>query len=197
VNHLAHLLLSGPDADLRAGGFLGDFVRGRLRGDFPEGVELGIRLHRYLDACTDRHPLVRDAVALFPAEHRRWAPVALDVWFDHLLARDFERFAAAALPPFAARAYDDLDAHAPLMGPAPRHFLARMRSSDLLVRYTERETVTRVLERLAERSPRTRALAAVDGAFDALAAELDARFPALLADLVRIAAAWRVEHAGR
>ena len=197
MNHLAHLLLSGPEAALRAGGFLGDFVRGRLKGELPEAVEQGIRLHRHLDATTDRHPLVRELLALFPSEHRRWAPVALDVWFDHVLARDFERFAAAALPAFAARAYDDLDAHAPLMGPDPRGFLERMRASDLLVRYAERETVTGVLRRLAERSPRARPLAAVDEAFDGLAAELDARFPILLADLERTAAAWRVEHAGR
>lgn len=194
MNHLAHLLLSGPDPALRAGGFLGDFVRGRLEGRFPERVEAGIRLHRFVDVYTDAHPLVREAVALFPKAQRRWAPVALDVWFDHLLARDFEAHAGEALAPFARRACADLERHAPLMDDAARRFLARLVDVALLERYAERDTVTGVLQRLAGRSQRTAGLEALDASLDTLAEPIAARFPALLADLLETGAAWRNEH---
>ena len=196
MNHLAHLLLSGPDPALRAGGFLGDFVRGRLEGRFPAGIEAGIRLHRFVDVSTDAHPLVRDAVALFPAPQRRWAPVALDVWFDHLLARDFETHAGTPLAPFARTACDDLEAHAAHMDAAALRFLGRLREAALLERYAERSTVTGVLERLAQRSPRTRPLAGLDATLDRLAEPLAARFPALLADLMETSRSWRAGTGG-
>lgn len=196
MNHLAHLLLSGPDPALRAGGFLGDFVRGRLDDRFPARVEAGIRLHRFVDARTDAHPLVREAVALFPPSQRRWAPVALDVWFDHLLAGDFERHAGAALRPFARRACADLEAHAGLMDPVARRFLKRLVDAELLERYAERETVSGVLRRLAGRSHRTRGLVELDASLDVLAAPLAECFPALLADLQATCARWRREQLG-
>ncbi|MEE4298718.1 MAG: ACP phosphodiesterase [Pseudomonadales bacterium] len=194
MNHLAHLLLSGPDPALRAGGFLGDFVRGRLGGRFPERVEAGIRLHRFVDVYTDAHPVVREMVDLFPPQQRRWAPVALDVWFDHLLARDFEVHAGEALAPFARRACADLERHAPLMDDAARGFLARLVEAALLERYAARETVTGVLRRLARRSHRTGSLQALDASLDTLAEPIAARFPALLEDLLETGAAWRAEH---
>jgi len=190
VNHLAHLLLSGPDPDLRAGGFLGDFVRGRLRGEHAPGIELGIRLHRFIDATTDRHPLTRAAAALFPPDHRRWAPVALDVWFDHLLARDFQALTGRGLDGFARQAYDDLEARDAHLNPAARGFLARMRETHLLQRYTERTTITRVLEALGRRSHRAAALPALDQDLDRLAPELDAAFAALLPAITQATHAW-------
>ena len=35
MNHLAHLLLANDDLNLLVGGFLGDFVKGRLKGERP------------------------------------------------------------------------------------------------------------------------------------------------------------------
>lgn len=194
MNHLAHLLLSGTDPTLRAGGFLGDFVRGRLEGRFPPRLEAGIRLHRFVDAYTDAHPIVREAVGLFPPEQRRWAPVALDVWFDHLLARDFEALTGEPLAPFASTAGADLQAHTGFMDDAARRFLARLVDSALLERYAERETVSGVLLRLAGRSRRTGDLVALDGSLDALADPIAERFPALLTDLRATTSAWRAEH---
>ena len=195
MNHLAHLLLAGPDPELRTGGFLGDFVRGRLAGRFPPRIEAGIRLHRHLDARTDAHPLVREAVGLFPAAQRRWAPVALDVWFDHLLARDFERFAADPLDAFARRACADLAAHADLMDERARHFLEHMRGSGLLLRYADRAVITGVLERLARRSPRAAPIAALDAVLDPLDEPLAERFPRILADLAETSRRWRADPA--
>ena len=45
MNHLAHLLLAERSDGLLVGGFLGDFVKGRLKGDRPTAIEQGIKLH--------------------------------------------------------------------------------------------------------------------------------------------------------
>ena len=191
MNHLAHLLLAGPDPALRAGGFLGDFVRGPLKGERPAPLELGIRLHRHIDATTDRHPAVRQLVARFEPPWRRWAPVALDVWFDHLLARRFTEFADEPLPVFTAAACDDLEHHLAWFPAPAATFLLRMREAGLLEGYRRRDTIDAVLARLARRSPRAAPLANIHGELDRLEPELEAGFDALMPGLIDHCANWR------
>ena len=57
MNHLAHLLLAERSNGLLVGGFLGDFVKGRLKGDRPTAIEQGIKLHRYIDHHQYKHYL--------------------------------------------------------------------------------------------------------------------------------------------
>jgi acyl carrier protein phosphodiesterase len=100
VNHLAHLALAGDDDGLLVGGFLGDFVKGRLRGERRVEIERGIRLHRLIDHFTDHHPTVRELRQGFPEETRRVAGIALDLMFDHQLAVAFETFYPEPLDTF-------------------------------------------------------------------------------------------------
>ena len=74
MNFLAHLCLANGDPGLMLGGLFGDFVRGRraLRA-YPEPVRQGIVLHRYIDKCTDRSPVIKKLRPLFPREFRRYA----------------------------------------------------------------------------------------------------------------------------
>lgn len=191
MNHLAHLLLAGPDPALRAGGFLGDFVRGVLAGERPAAIEQGIALHRHIDATTDRHAAVRACVAEFRPPWRRWAPVAMDVWFDHLLSRRFDTFAGESLETFAIAAHADLDLHRRHY-PAPAlRFLDRMQAHDLLCAYRERDTIRGVLARLAMRSHRAAPLKDIDRELTRLAPGLDACFRTLLPDLLAAAERWR------
>lgn len=191
MNHLAHLLLAGPDPALRAGGFLGDFVRGALHGERPAMIEQGIALHRHIDASTDRHPAVRACLVEFRRPWRRWAPVAMDVWFDHLLSRRFPEFADQPLEAFAAAAHADLDLHrAHYPAPALR-FLDRMQEHALLCAYRQPDTIRGVLARLAMRSPRAAPLNDIDVELTRLAPHLDICFETLLPDLLQAADAWR------
>lgn len=105
MNYLGHLYVAGDDPELRLGGLLGDFVRGRDLSAFPEGVARGITLHRSVDAFTDRHPDFRAACTLVPAEYRRYSGILVDVYFGHLLARDWSQHHKARLEAYAAEVY--------------------------------------------------------------------------------------------
>ncbi|TEL14247.1 DUF479 domain-containing protein [Pseudomonas aeruginosa] len=94
MNYLAHLHLGGPQPAQLLGSLYGDFVKGRLQGQWPDEIERAIQLHRRIDAFTDSHPLVHAAKRRFPLERRRFAGVLLDVFFDHCLARIAPRMAA-------------------------------------------------------------------------------------------------------
>lgn len=184
MNFLAHLLLSGTDPDWRAGGFLGDFVRGPLSGERPAAIERGIALHRHVDAQSDRHTAVREATRLFPKPYRRWAPVALDVLFDHFLARDFERFSCQPLTAFSSECYGQLDARRDHLTVPARRFLDRMAEVDLLAAYAQRGSVGRALAHVSSRARRDNPLAEMDATLAELETELQAAFERLMPALM-------------
>lgn len=70
----------------------------------PPDLALSVRLHRRIDAVTDRHPQVQAARAGFAHGERRYAGILLDLLYDHLLAQDWAHYSAEALPDFATRA---------------------------------------------------------------------------------------------
>ena len=49
-------------------------------------------MHRKVDSFTDNHEKIRLARQCFPPALRRTAGICLDIWFDHLLLLNNERF---------------------------------------------------------------------------------------------------------
>lgn len=100
MNYLAHLHIAAKTKTSFSGNFLGDFVKGNPEGRFPESIVTGIRLHRYVDSFTDKHPQVLAAKLLFPEPLRRYAPIALDMFWDHCLAVNWSAYYSSSLPDF-------------------------------------------------------------------------------------------------
>lgn len=104
MNYLAHLHIAEYTKTSFSGNFLGDFVKGNPDGKFPEEIVKGIRLHRYVDSFTDQHPQVLAAKLLFPPSLRRYAPIALDMFWDHYLALYWPQFHDLTLSEFCQSA---------------------------------------------------------------------------------------------
>jgi acyl carrier protein phosphodiesterase len=101
MNFLAHLCLANGDSGLMLGGLIGDFVRGRrVLRIYPEPIRRGIVLHRYIDKCTDRSPLVKKLRQRFPREFRRYSGIIIDLAFDHELAVNWWRYMPGSLEKF-------------------------------------------------------------------------------------------------
>ncbi|HVF34220.1 MAG TPA: ACP phosphodiesterase [Candidatus Saccharimonadia bacterium] len=187
MNHLAHAVLAGDEPGMIVGSLLGDFWRGALDPAWPEPLGRGVRLHRRTDVVTDSHAAVVAARARFEPPLRRYAGILLDVWFDHVLARDYERFAGEPLAPRLARVYAAL-ADVPASAPASYALFAeRTRRHDTLGRYEDPEFVESVFEligaRLAHANPVAHAYAAVA----ALDAPITRAFQSLWPDLIALA----------
>ncbi len=106
MNYLAHIRLAGDDPECLIGNFLGDFVKGRLPEDcYTPGIRRGIMMHRKIDAWTDSHEITRECVRLISPERRRWGRVILDIFYDHLLAVNWESYSNESLRDFLDRAY--------------------------------------------------------------------------------------------
>ncbi|TEW53955.1 DUF479 domain-containing protein [Psychromonas sp. RZ22] len=100
MNYLAHLHVADHTDTSFSGNFLGDFVKGDPDKQFPAEIVQGIRLHRYVDSFTDKHPQVLSAKLLFPKVLRRYAPIALDMFWDHCLALHWNKFHHLSLADF-------------------------------------------------------------------------------------------------
>ncbi len=91
MNFLAHIYLSGPSRDIQLGNFIGDFVKGNRLNEFPNPIQAGIMLHRHIDTYTDSHEVVRESKIKLRKDFGHYAPVIVDVFYDHFLARDWSQ----------------------------------------------------------------------------------------------------------
>ncbi len=158
MNYLTHLHLGGQRPPQLLGSLYGDFVKGLLPGRFPPEIEAAIRLHRRIDAFTDAHPLIKRAMGRFPVERRRYAGIVLDVFFDHCLGRDWERYAEVPLDAFTDNVYRVL-AEEPELPERLALIAPRMAAQDWLGSYRDFEVVGDALAGIARRLSRPEGLA--------------------------------------
>lgn len=91
MNHLAHFFLAARSAEAITGALLGDFVKGKIdTQSFPDRMRVEIMTHRYVDAFTDADERILQSKEIFKKTRRRFVGIALDVAFDHFLARNWE-----------------------------------------------------------------------------------------------------------
>lgn len=195
MNHLAHALLAGDDDGLRLGGMLGDFVRGVPDPALPAAVRRGVLLHRAVDGYTDRHREVLAARARFAPPYRRYAGIALDMWFDHCLARDFAAWSAQPLETFSTDLRALLQRHGELLPPAAQRFAQYMQANDLPAAYAQPPVLGRALAGIGERLRRDNPLARMLPLLQALDAPLQAHFDAFFPQVQQFAREWSTRNA--
>ncbi len=152
MNFLGHLFLSGEEPLVIVGNFMADAVKGRDLSRFDPAIQRGIRLHRAIDSFTDRHPLVvtgRDRARIHAG---RYAGVVMDLFYDHLLAANWERWHPERLERFAQRMYGILHIHRELLPPRTRQMLPYMVQGDWLSSYASLAGVGRALTGLSQRA---------------------------------------------
>lgn len=192
MNHLAHLLLAGPEDGDRLGALLGDHIKGQLAlHALPQALARGVRLHRHIDLLADRHPVVGGLLAQLRPPFRRYGGVILDVLFDHMLDRHWQRFSEQPLDRFAG-AVDTLFARQRRLLPVRlQRFAAWARVTGLWMRYGERDMLEEIFQRLAARHGRPSPLGRGLEVLDRHESAIETGFLDLFPDLMTRAAAFR------
>jgi acyl carrier protein phosphodiesterase len=195
MNWLAHALLSPPDPEIRLGNLLGDLVKGPDRKRVRKAFGVGLRLHQFIDRYTDSHPVVHRSIARLQGAFPLVGGILIDIMYDHVLAREWDRYHYQPLESFTAEIYDDLAWYAGhLRGDAAEAVLWLARE-DRLTSYRQAESIRMVLQnisrKIAFRTGRElhleRALDPLLEQLDPFTADFDEFFPQLRA---AAASAW-------
>lgn len=184
MNYLAHLYLADYTGTSLAGSVLGDAVKGRLCGEYPPKIESGVWLHRRIDSYTDHHPVVLAACASFRPPYRRYAGILLDIYFDHILARQWPTRSREPLAVFAQRAAGQI------WQEWPRSPLAQARMAgfaDVLQSYGREDGVVRALQRVSGRARRVNPMAGALPELQARHDQIERAFAQFFPDVVAFA----------
>ena len=175
---------------------LGDFVKGPLPAGLPRALASGVALHRAIDGFADRHPAFMASRARISPLRRRVGGVLVDLFYDHLLARDWGDYCPEPLDAYTARLYAALSAHTGALPERAHEIADLMRRNDWLGSYRNVAAVGRAIDRMAVyRLSRTNPLGGGIEEFLADAADFEADFRAFLPDALAFACAWRAARA--
>lgn len=194
MNYLAHAFLSRHSPEAILGAVYGDFVKGSVTTEFTAGIRDGIVLHRAIDRYTDSHPIPAASCALVSTPRRRFAPILIDVFYDHFLARHWRDYCEQPLAEFAQEVYAVLLAQHEQL-PAPLQLVApRMAANNWLCAYAEVSGIDAAVNGIARRLERYPRAAVVRGSVEELERHygaLEQHFGEFFPQLIRHVADWR------
>lgn len=184
MNYLAHSILSGEKELVLVGNFAGDAVKGKAYQNYPVEMQKGILLHRAIDHFTDTHPVVKASVKALRPELGKWAAVAVDILYDHILARDFERYSEVSLENHVDVVYKTLHAHKEILPERFRYILPYMVANNWLLNYQYPSGIQRAFNGLSRRVTNGEELKRSYEAFETIQSEIEAHFHTFMPDLI-------------
>jgi acyl carrier protein phosphodiesterase len=175
MNWLAHLVLSEPTPAFRVGNVLADILPITEIRQLPADFQAGITRHRAIDSFTDKHPVFKQSVARLDPHFRRYGPVVMDIFYDHLLSVRWSEHHAMSLTDFVTQFYHDVETCRADIPADAYSILQRMRTGEWLTSYGDIDGVRLTLTRMSRRLKRPFDLGSATD-------ELQRHYPALTQD---------------
>jgi len=154
MNWLAHIVLSEPTPAFRVGNVLADILPITEIRLLPESFQPGIARHRAIDSFTDKHPIFRRSVARLDPTFRRYGPVVMDIFYDHLLSARWPEHSSSQLNTFVAQFHADVETCRNEIPAGAYTILHRMRTGKWLTSYGDIDGVRLTLTRMSMRLKR-------------------------------------------
>lgn len=139
MNYLGHIYLSDNDHELMIANLFGDFVKGRDLSRFSDTIQKGIILHRKIDFFTDNHKAVKELNKILYPHLPKVAPIAVDLYFDHILAKNWENHHTKDYNNFISEFYNSFENNNLNYPENFIEFLHKMRSVNWLKYYAVEE----------------------------------------------------------
>lgn len=151
MNYLAHAFLSGDNRNILTGNFIADHIKLARAEHLPEAVRKGIMLHRKIDYFTDTHPLFIKDKRFFYDGFERYSGVLMDIYYDHLLAENFDAFSPVPLREFVKHVYKELETQSEFLPESSQRFLEYAKKHNTFFEYSKIEGIRLVLQHLSFR----------------------------------------------
>jgi acyl carrier protein phosphodiesterase len=131
---------------------ISDYVKGKKKFDYPEGIQKGIALHRAIDEFTDTHPATKEAKEVFRPHYRLYAGAFMDVVYDHFLANDTNEFDEKSLAAFSNTCYATIDRYTDHLPEPFARMFTYMKTQDWLFNYREKWGIQKSFAGLVRRA---------------------------------------------
>jgi acyl carrier protein phosphodiesterase len=151
MNWLAHILLSEPNVENRLGNLLGDLVKGKDLDGLNYNLRRGVERHYAIDKFTDSHAIVKISKKRIDKEYNKFAGILIDVFYDHLLAKNWAMYSDATLTNFTAEIYQSFKNYSEEIPPSARQIIDYMVNGDWLTSYQHLSGVKNALDRIDSR----------------------------------------------
>ena len=188
MNWLAHLLLAESNPEARLGNLLGDLVKGKERDALNSKLQRGLKCHQAIDIFTDKHPVVKHSKQKINSEYRRFAGILIDVFYDYILANNWEAYSDVSLAEFTTTVYSSWSNHLNSLPIYPQGVIYRLIAEDWLGSYVSlvgiESTLARISWRLNRRNNNrqydlTRAIDELTNNYEELERDFQLFFPQL------------------
>ena len=101
MNWLAHVFLSENHIEHQLGNLLADPLKGRAWDGATDMFIKGLQTHLHIDTFTDSHSLVKQSKRRLK-DKRHLKGVVIDIVYDHLLTKHWEKFSSRDFKVFTA-----------------------------------------------------------------------------------------------
>lgn len=135
MNFLGHLFFSNNNPELMYANLQGDYIKGKDFSMYAEIVQEGVVLHRTIDNFIDTHPAVRELLHELYPHLPKISGIAVDLYFDHLLAKNWKQFHPMPLRQFIDEFYAFKPKFSDDFSPEFNFMLSKMKEFDWLYQY--------------------------------------------------------------
>ncbi len=153
MNYLVHSILSSGEEE-HLGNLIGDFVRGNIETlKFPNGIKDGIALHRKIDSFSNSNYFFMNSRRKLK-KYGHYSGVIIDIFYDHILAKNWEKFSKIDLYSYTKNIYFLLEKNREIL---PERFLPAfryMKSRNSLYNYRNIDFIEDVLHGVSSRFKR-------------------------------------------
>lgn len=154
MNWLAHVLLSEAKVDFQLGNYLADPIKGRAWESASIDLKKGLAVHKLIDSYTDSHEIFSLSKSRLRA-HGLLRGVVIDLTYDYLLSKHWERFSLIPKERFITDFYTNAIKRAPALPLQHQSHIHNLVKQDRLNKYNSLEELHRVLISVDKRlSPR-------------------------------------------
>jgi acyl carrier protein phosphodiesterase len=151
MNYLAHSFLSDNNPALIVGNFLADHLSGNRFEKYSSEIIEGVYLHRKIDVFTDAHPKFKESKRIFYKSFEKYSGILIDIYFDHLLAKNFDRYSPVSLEQYCKKVYAVYTNHISILPEDSARFLDYVLRNDIYRAYSRIDGIERVLFHLSHR----------------------------------------------
>ena len=152
MNFLAHIYLSFGDDEITLGNFMADSIRGNKFKHLPARIQKGILLHREIDTFTDAHPIPKKSSKRLHKNYCHYSRVIVDIFYDHFLAKSWERYSETPLDIFVENFYDLLEHNYTILPDGVKRMMPYMITDNWIFNYSKMEGIGKVLNGMNRRT---------------------------------------------